>query len=293
MRILSIDIGGTAIKTAITDETGRIFSPAEFPSDGKLGGRLLMDRLFRIIEGYKVYDRIGISTAGQVDTKTGSIIFANDNIPGYTGTPVRSLTESRFHVPVAVGNDVNCAALGEAHYGAGKEFSDFLCLTYGTGIGGGIVFNRKIYGGSRGVAGEFGHIMTHINGLSCVCGQQGCYEQYASTTALVKQAMAVDPSLENGRLVFEAMRAGNKSINNVIDNWVEEIMLGLVILVHIFNPPCMILGGGIMNEDYILQKINQKVYGKMMESYRNVVFKKAVLGNNAGLLGASFFVLQI
>lgn len=291
MKILALDIGGTAIKVAKTTVHGEILESAEYPSEGKLGGDHIMKVACKIIEGASDYDLIGISTCGQVDTKTGSIVFANDNVPNYTGMQVKKILEEKFKVPVQVENDVNAAALGEAYYGVGREYEDFLCLTYGTGIGGAIIINRHVYGGSKGVAGEFGHIITHPNGLKCTCGQSGCYEQYASTTALVREAMRLDSKYDNGRRIFEAFHLGDESIGKVIDNWIDEVILGLVSLVHIFNPNCLILGGGILSQNYIIGEINNRLLDKLMPSYRGVAIKKAELGNSAGVLGATRIVL--
>jgi len=292
LNILALDIGGTAIKVAMVEPNGKILNSNEYPSEGKRGGEHIMKKVCQIISSYDGYDRIGISTAGQVNPNTGTIVFANENIPNYTGMKVGKIISNKFKVPVTVENDVNSAALGEAYYGAGKYYKDFLCLTYGTGIGGSILINGEIYGGSQGVAGEFGHIITHPGGLDCGCGQKGCYEQYASTTALVRKCMEEDSSFNNGRIIFEEFHKGNKKIKIIIDNWVDEIVLGLTSLVHVFNPGCLILGGGILNQEYIVKEINNKLHNQIMQSFTNVKVKKAGLGNNAGLLGATYLALQ-
>lgn len=291
MKILALDIGGTALKVAKTTIHGEILESAEYPSHGKLGGDHIMKTICEIIEQTSDYDLIGISTCGQVDIKTGSIVFANDNVPNYTGMQIKKILEEKFKVPVQVENDVNAAALGEAYYGAGRAYEDFLCLTYGTGIGGAIIINRHIYGGSKGVAGEFGHILTHPDGLECTCGQCGCYEQYASTTALVREAMKIDSKYENGRMIFEEFHRGDVPIKQVIDQWIDELILGLISLVHVFNPNCLILGGGVLGQNYIIEEINNRLFAKLMPSYRDVVIKKAELGNNAGVLGATQIAL--
>lgn len=191
MNTLALDIGGSYIKSALFDERGVIFMESESPSDAKLGGARLMERALSVVDGYEGYGRVGVSTSGQVDPKERSIAFANDNIPGYTGTPVREIVARHAGVPVWVENDVNCAAVGEARHGAGRPFRDFLCLTYGTGVGGGIVLGGVLYAGADGLAGEVGHMVIHPDGRPCACGQAGCYEQYASTTALVRAAERV------------------------------------------------------------------------------------------------------
>lgn len=292
VNILALDIGGTAIKVATVSLDGTILASAEYPSEGKKGGPHILNKICEIISSHKDYDKIGISTTGQVDSTTGNIVFANENVPNYTGMELGKIIADKFGVPVAVENDVNAAALGEAHYGAGKEYSDFLCLTYGTGVGGAIIMGHEIYGGSKGVAGEFGHIITHPEGLMCGCGQKGCYEQYASTTALVRMCMAEDSKFENGRIIFEEMHKGNSRVQAIINNWIDEIVLGLRSLVHIFNPSCLILGGGILEQDYVIQEINSRLHHKIMPSYAGVVVRKALLGNNAGVLGATHLVLK-
>lgn len=292
MEILALDIGGTAIKVAMVDSDGNILESAEHPSEGKKGGNHILEKVCEIISTYSGYERIGISTTGQVDSKAGVIVFANENVPNYTGMPIAKIVEERFKVPVKVENDVNAAALGEAYYGAGKGYEDFLCLTYGTGVGGAIVIDQKIYGGSRGVAGEFGHIITHPDGLTCGCGQKGCYEQYASTTALVGKAKEYNPELTNGRLIFEEINKGNHEVRDIVNSWIDEIIVGLASLIHIFNPNCLILGGGILEQDYIVEQINEKLYNRLMESYAQVEIRKAQLGNNAGILGVTHLVLN-
>ena len=138
MRVLALDIGGTAIKSALLDEGGQVLQEGETPSEGRRGGKRLMERAKAVIDGYTGYDAIGVSTTGQVDAREGRIIFANENVPGYSGMQVARILRTHARVPVVVENDVNAAALGEAHFGAGVGERDFLCLTYGTGVGGAI-----------------------------------------------------------------------------------------------------------------------------------------------------------
>lgn len=291
MKIAVLDIGGTSIKSGEFSD-GRLYNIKESDTNAQNGGAWVMERAMDILQQYKGFDRIGISTAGQVDSAKGCIRYANSNIPGYTGMEVKRIMEKRFNVPTAVENDVNAAALGEANFGAGREYSDFLCLTYGTGVGGAIVIDRKIYKGSSYSAGEFGGIVIHP-GDRDASGDifSGCYERYASTTALVKSAMMLDESLCNGRKVFE--RGTDPEVAGIIDAWIEEIVLGLVSLTHIFNPSCIILGGGVMKQKYILDKIGNILYNNVMESYRDVNIRQAQLGNTAGLLGAVQIALDL
>lgn len=290
MKILVFDIGGTAIKYGFCQD-GVLAEVKEIPTEAKKGGRHIMDTLVSLIEVQEGYDAIGISTAGQVNAEEGYIIYANENIPAYTGTQIRRELEERFGVPVAVENDVNAAAMGEAVYGAGREYPDFLCLTYGTGVGGAIVRDRRVYHGSSFSAAEFGAIVTHADEkLKGPSFFDGCYERYASTTGLVKLATAYDPSLDNGRKIFA--RLDDPKVMEILDRWVDEIMLGLSSLTHIFNPACIVLGGGIMVQPLVMELIRKKVSRYIMPSFAKVDIRPAELGNSAGLLGACYLAAQ-
>ncbi len=290
MKIMVFDIGGTAIKYGVWTKNA-LYCIHEIPTEAHLGGEHIMERVSSLLLEEEGFDGIGISTAGQVNADTGSVIYANRNIPGYTGTKIRSILEERFHVPVMVENDVNSAAIGEAVYGAGKNFASFLCLTYGTGVGGAIVEQKKIYHGSSYSAGEFGAIVTH--GPEKLAGEDvfdGCYERYASTSALVRAAMNLDPSLSDGRRIFK--RLSEPAVQKLVDAWIDEIVLGLTSIIHIFNPPCVILGGGVMAQPYVLNSIREKTIRYIMPSFSHVQLHSAMLGNTAGLLGIQYLTAQ-
>lgn len=286
MKILVFDVGGTSIKYGICVDH-QLQDVKETPTNASLGGRHIMDTLISLVKEQSDYDAIGISTAGQVNSKEGYIIYANQNIPNYTGIQIKKELEELFHVPVTVENDVNAAAMGEAIYGAGKDYKQFLMLTYGTGVGGATVTDKEVYYGSSYSASEFGAIITHSDAR--LAGKDyfdGCYEKYASTTGLVKMAMEYKPELNNGRKIFENL--DDPKVNEILDSWVDEIMLGLATLTHIYNPPCIILGGGIMVQPLIMKKIEEKKSRFIMPSFAHVKLTPASLGNSAGLLGANY-----
>ena len=288
MAIMVLDIGGTAIKSGLYID-GELTDIRETPTEAQKGKAHVVNRAKEIITDYQqhsAFERIGISTAGQVDPVRGEIIYANENIPGYTGTKLKEIMEQQFHVPACVENDVNAAAIGESVFGAGKGYKEFVCLTYGTGVGGAIFTNGKLYTGSSFSAGEFGAIVTHPEAR--FAGQNifsGCYEEYASTTALVKNAKRFDSSLSNGRKIFE--RFDEPDVKALVDRWILEIVYGLTTIIHILNPECAILGGGIMEQPYVLEQLREKLYSNLIASFRQVKIEKAALGNHAGRLGAA------
>lgn len=292
MNILALDIGGTSIKAGICDELGNIKNAKEYPTQLSSNEKNIVEKLKAIIAEYNGFDAIGISTAGQVNSEEGYIIYANDNIPNYTGTRLKDIFVEQFKVPVEIENDVNAAALGEKSFGAGKEYEHFLCLTFGTGIGGAIVLESELYKGHRGIAAEFGHMITHPNGRKCPCGGLGCYESYASTTALVNRAKEINNDFVNGKEIFSEEHQSNLELQKVIQDWIFEVSLGLSSLIHIFNPSAIIIGGGVMEQEKLVHMVSKKVKELIMESFSDVVITKASLGNKAGMLGAASLHLQ-
>lgn len=284
-KIVALDIGGTSIKSGLWDGT-ELTDVREQDTNAKNGGAYVMERAKEILCSYHGFDAIGISTAGQVDPERGCIRYANENIPGYTGMQIRDILQEEFAVPVAVENDVNAAATGEAQFGAGKAYDDFLCITYGTGVGGAIVLDKKVYSGSMFSAGEFGGILIHPEARMEGQPFSGCYEKYASTTALVRMAQEYSESLDNGRKIFA--RLEEPAVRLIVDSWIDEIVYGLISVIHIFNPSCIVLGGGVMAQPYIIEQVRVKTCLEIMDSFRNVELKAAELGNQAGLLGAVY-----
>ena len=293
MKTMVLDVGGTAIKSAVYDpgmqENNGLTDIAETPTEAFLGGEHVVKKILSVIrENGEKHDfgRIGISTAGEVDPRSGTIIYANRNIPGYTGTPLAQIASQAFGLPVKVENDVNAAAIGEACFGAGKGISDFVCLTYGTGVGGAMYVNGRLFHGSSYSAGAFGAIVVHPEDRDPEEDMYlGGYEKYASATALVKKAAAVDPSLDSGRKIFQ--RLGEPAVRMLVDEWIGEVVYGLVTIVHVLNPSCVILGGGIMEQSYVAENVRERLMHNIMPSFRGVKVRKAALGNRAGLLGAA------
>ena len=289
MRIVVMDIGGTAIKTGIWNGV-TLSEQKEWDTNAKQGGPYLIERVKKILHNYGTFDAIGISTAGQVNTTNGSIHYANDNIPGYTGMQVKQILEQEFHVPVGIENDVNAAALGELHFGAGQGLQSFLCITYGTGVGGAIIIDRKVYPGATYSGGGFGGILIHPEQMQANVEFSGCYEKCASATALVKKAIEVDASLTNGRKIFEAF--DRPEVKAIIDAWIDEIVYGLITLIHIFNPSDILLGGGILAQPYVSSEVTKRVNEKVSPGFLGTNIRQTALGNQAGMMGAAYLAEQ-
>ena len=293
MRILAFDIGGTFIKYALCNDNFELTEKNKIPTNAKQGGQVIIQRIIDIIESYENIDRVAISTAGQVDSEHGVVVYSTDNIPYYTGMMVKSLIENKTGIPTFVENDVNAAALGEAHFGAAKGESDFICLTLGTGVGGAIFLNNKLYKGSASAAGEIGHMVIHAGGRQCTCGGEGCFECYASANALIKAVNKISDEPLDAFQIFQKENMQRPEIRSEIDKWIDEIILGLMNIIYIFNPPLIVIGGGIMNEDYIIELIDRKIYNRLMENFRNVKIERTKLGGDSALLGVAYEASQL
>ena len=293
MNILTFDIGVTNIRYALCVEQFRLSDVHTVPTRAQQGGQQIMERLLEIIGTYQNIDRVAVSTVGQVDSQNGIVVYSAGNIPYYTGMMIKKRIENDTGLPTYVENDVNAAALGEAHFGAGQGQKDFLCLMYGTGIGGALYLNGQLYKGSASCAAEFGHMITHAGGLDCPCGGKGCYERYASTKALIEKVRTATNKPLDAFTIFEKENLQDPAVRAVVDQWIDELILGLTNLIYIFNPPLVILGGGVINEDYIIELIDRKIYKNMMENYKKVNIVRTKLGSTAGLLGAAYAAAQL
>ena len=283
-RFAALDMGGTKIKGCVFEGDVAV-QQAELDSEAKCGGAHFLSRGAQLLETFGAFDAVGISTAGQVEQATGRIRYANDNIPGYTGADVKGFFEGRFHRPVAVVNDVNAAALGEGACGAAMGETDYICLTYGTGIGGGVVLGGRLYLGAGASAGVMlGGLITHPEAVTLGDAFSGTYERYASTTALVARARAADASLADGRAIFSRLHEAR--VAALVDGWLDEISAGICALIHVYNVPCVVIGGGVMEQAYAIRGVQQRVAEHLIPGFYGARVLGAKLGNMAGLYGA-------
>ncbi len=295
-KIIGIDIGGTMVKYALLTLKGKILQKGEFPTEASKGVENLFKNISNVINVYLEENILGIAVSGtgQIDGTIGKVIGGNPIIPGWIGTDLVKKLEEKFNLPAILENDVNCAALGEKWIGAGKDSSNFICITIGTGVGGGIILNNKIFTGESFVAGEFGHMQIVKDGISCSCGKRGCFEKYASTTALVNMVQDECELTLNGKEIFQRYHEGDIKIIEIVDAWIDYITDGLSNIAYIFNPNLLVLGGGVTKQgDFLLNKIKVSLGAKLGINFKkNLNIKFATLGNDAGLIGASYLLLK-
>lgn len=293
MLICAFDIGGTSIKFGVLTNDGDILLKSSIDTEAEKGGLSIIKKIIKKIKELQaIYNISGvsISSTGQIDSLKGNVIYAVDTIPKYTGVKIKELIEEMINLPVAVDNDVNCAALGEYWKGGAIGYSDFICLTLGTGIGGAIISKGRLDYGSNFLAGEFGHINLYPNGKKCTCGSNGCYEQYASSKALsdlVKENYGYQIDLKK---FFDMAKGYDQKATDILHEWVQDISLGLKSIVHIFNPKLIIIGGGISKQgNFLIDKIERELFKYVMPSFQQgLVLKMATCGNDANLLGAIY-----
>ena len=298
--ILSIDIGGTAVKMGLVDCQGCIHARHEASVCYDNYQTPILTTVIREAQAFlareqAIIEGIGVSATGQVDDRIGAVIGTNGKIPHYEGSQIKCEMEKTFGVPVYALNDANAAALGECFAGRAKGIENVLMITLGTGVGGGIVLGGKIFGGTRGIAGELGHIPLYADGIPCACGSRGCYESYAATTALVRLAKEATGEEEmNGRIIFARASEGDEVMLSILDRWIADIAAGIVGLVHTFNPQMVLIGGGVSTQEKLLIKpLRERICKNVMPRFaEGLQIEAATLGNDAGMIGAAKFYMD-
>ena len=298
--ILSIDIGGTAVKMGLVDHEGAIHARHEASVCFDHYQTPILTTVIREAQAFLAredaqIEGIGVSATGQVDDSAGAVIGTNGKIPNYEGAQIKRDMEAAFGVPVFALNDANAAALGECFAGRAKGVSNVLMVTLGTGVGGGIVLGGKIFGGTRGIAGELGHFTLYQDGPRCPCGKRGCFESYAATTALVRRAKEATGEADmNGRIVFSRAADGDQAMLAVLSAWIDDIAAGISGLVHIFNPQMVLIGGGVSAQEALLiAPLRERVMRSVMPRFGECLrLEAATLGNDAGMIGAAKFYLD-
>ncbi len=312
---IGIDLGGTNIAAGLVDEQFTILSQDSTPTlVGRPGEEIVSDiaRLCRTIcenTGITLLDvtSIGIASPGIVDNDTGCVVYANNL--GFRHFPIIPLLREQTGVEkIYIENDANAAAWGEAIAGAAKGSRSSVMITLGTGVGGGIVSDGKVYKGFNNAGGELGHIVIQVGGEPCTCGRRGCWEAYSSATALIRmtrekldacqasgRATAMTELVEkkgkiNGRTAFDGMRLGDEAATEVVNEYVDYLASGIASMINIFQPEVLSIGGGISNEgqfllDLVVPKVRAQQYGTDLVPLTDI--RIATLRNNAGIIGAA------
>lgn len=313
MYYLGIDFGGTNIAVGIVDENGNIIKKGSTPTlkerDSEEIVKDMIDISLKVVKDANLtpsdIDGVGVGCPGIVDNKNG-IIKHLSNI-GMTDFPLRERLSKVFNTKINIENDANAAALGEYKlYGENSE--SFIFVTLGTGIGGGIIINGKIYSGFNGAGAEIGHMKIETDGILCSCGCSGCWERYASVTALIRctnEAMEKNPhsmmhewvkknGKVTGRTSFDCAKAGDKTAKEVVDNYIKYIATGLTSIINVFQPERIVIGGGISKEgDYLLNPLKEMVYDCKYNNYvERTKIGIARMFNDAGIIGAAFSVME-
>ena len=312
MTYVGIDIGGTNLKAGLVDEEGHILARESIKIATLTDQDVLTEAMVTMTKnlakdaGVAVEEigSVGIGVPGAVEIRAGSIIYTC-NLP-LKNVPIRRLFHKYLRLPLYVENDANCAAVGEYYAGAGRDSKRFVTITLGTGVGGGIIHNGKIFHGANGMAGEVGHMAIVSGGELCACGRRGCWEQYASASALkrmTRQAIEENPGsilarvvAENdgkvsGRSAFIAAREGDSVGQAVCDEYIGYLATGIANLVNIFQPDTLAIGGGVSHErdEQLLYPLRKLVESEIVPCNhdKRTRIVKAELGNHAGIIGAA------
>lgn len=305
---LGIDLGGTNIAVGLVNEQGKILEQDSVPTQREREPEEIIRDMVRLCrrvtekagDTLKDVKAIGVGSPGSVDNKTGTVIYAN-NLK-MKNTPVAAQIQKYIGLPVNVENDADAAAYGE-YIVNGNGARSFLCITLGTGIGGGIILNGQIYRTFNSAGTELGHSTLVHDGILCGCGKRGCWEAYASVTALIRQTkeaiqkypeslmgkLAEERKKVSGRTAFEAAKQGDPAAKAVVNTYLSYVADGITNMVNIFQPEKLVIGGGISKEgERLLKPVRafEQKYGYNKDRARTNI-QAATLFNDAGIIGAA------
>ena len=309
---IGIDLGGTNIVAGVVDEQYNILAKASTktncPRPDREIARDMAKMAIQAVENAKLtmdqIEWIGIGTPGIANSRDGIIEYSNNL--GFVNTPMVKYIQEDIDKPVFVENDANAAAYGEFVAGAAKGANNAVCITLGTGVGGGIIIDGKIYAGSNFAGAEIGHTVISVDGPQCTCGRKGCFEVFSSATGLIrmtKESMAKNPDSSmhklvaersgkvSARIAFDAMRMGDAAAKAVVDDYSKYLAAGITNTINTFQPDILCIGGGVCNEgDALLLPVKElvakEVYTRNSKQNTQIVIAK--LGNDAGIIGAAF-----
>lgn len=312
---LGVDLGGTNIAVGIVDENYCLIHKDSVPTEAQREGEAIVDDIAMLCrrvladKGIALSEvgGVGIAAPGTINSRDGYVEYAN-NLPFHHFPIVPLLRERLGDLPVFVDNDANAAALGEAIAGAAKGAANSVMITLGTGVGGGIIIDGKVYSGFNGAGGELGHMVIVKDGEQCSCGRRGCWEAYSSATALIRMTqqkldectatgrktamtdLVAKKGRVTGRTAFDGMRMGDEAAKEVVDSYLGYLACGLTNMINIFQPEVLSIGGGVSGEgqsliDALLPTIRKECYGG--GTVKPTEIRIAQLGNDAGIIGAA------
>lgn len=318
MKYVGIDLGGTNIAVGIVDENGTILHQSSSPTLAKNGSKdvihRIADAVLKLLEETNTPQSdiasVGIGCPGAIDKSTGTILSACNL--AFENVPIVTELKELLKLPVYIENDANCAALAEATVGAAAHSQSCVMITLGTGIGGAIIINDKIYDGFNGLCGEFGHMTICADGELCSCGRRGCLETYASATALARDACRTAKKMPSSllwsfrerdgsfsaRTVFEAAKHGDATAQNVLDQYINYLSIGLRNIIKILQPETIVIGGGVSNagDDLIIplsETVLNTTYGDYVSAHKKTRIVAAKYKNSAGIIGAALLGKEI
>ena len=307
---IGIDLGGTSVKYALIDNEGVFHFQGKLPSKADISAEAVIGQLVTACKetmasaqqlGVTI-EGIGIGTPGNVDETNRIVMGGAENIKGWENLNLADRIEAETHLPVQMGNDANLRGLGETMYGAGQGARNVVFLTVGTGIGGAVVIDGKLFNGFANRGTELGHVPLIANGEPCACGSIGCLEHYASTSALVrrfnKRAAEAGRSFSgeeiNGELIVRLYKEGDKLATECLDEHCDFLGHGIAGFINIFSPQRIVIGGGLSEAgDFYIQKVSERAHRYVMADCAvNTRIMAASLGNKAGSIGAASLVFS-
>ena len=302
-----IDIGGTAVKLGIVDETGKVLCKGEQSVNFDGYQTPVLDTVRKAAKEFLTAQAIpvenlsgiGVSATGQIDSRKGIVAGTCGNFPNYIGSPIKAALEQDFGLPVTVANDANCMTLGEVWVGGAQGYTDVIGVTLGTGVGGGVIVNGKVIDGAHGAGGEIGHITVNPHETAvCGCGKRGCLEQYSSATGVVrcmKKLLDANPDTActlrgkdfEAKDVFDAARAGDALAAREVDEMASTLGMALANIAATTDPEMFMIGGGVARAGEVLFNPLVRHYKEYaFQSCKETPIKAASLGNDAGIYGA-------
>ncbi|MBE6529329.1 MAG: ROK family protein [Ruminococcaceae bacterium] len=318
---IGVDLGGTNIAVGLVNEKIEIISKKSTPTIAERPNEEIVADIAKLCNevcteaGIAIADveSVGIASPGLVDQESGMVVYSNNL--GMREFPMIPLLRERIGTTnIYLENDANAAAWGEVVVGAAKGCRNAIMITLGTGVGGGIIADGKIYKGFNSAGGELGHTVICVDGRPCTCGRRGCWETYSSATGLIKTTkekldecekagrptkmtdLIAEKGKLNGRTAFDAMRAGDEAGTQVVEEYTKYLAIGLANMINIFQPEVILIGGGISNEgqtlvDLLFPEVKKQTYGSAYAP--NSAIRIAALKNDAGIIGAAALGLEL